>query len=268
LMPPGPRARENFWSKAMGYKVAVAGATGNVGREVLSIMAERQFPADEVIALASSRSIGAEISYGDVATLKVRELAAVGRDAGAGAYDPWPGECPLVDGASERLVAEPARVAEVADGRDAGVEERLGAGGAAERTQREAFGEDRLHPALHQRRVRFLEVQQVRVRVDQAGEDGVPAEVEDRGAVWCVQPRPDRLDAVAADQEVLALDHPPGLGVEDPTGADERGGAARRRALGEREGGEEEAEKGGLSEAGHGRRETEVISSAGRNATS
>ena len=35
----------------MGYKVAVAGATGNVGREVLSIMAERQFPADEVIAL-------------------------------------------------------------------------------------------------------------------------------------------------------------------------------------------------------------------------
>ena len=60
----------------MGYKVAVAGATGNVGREVLSIMAERQFPADEVIALASSRSIGAEISYGDVATLKVRELAA------------------------------------------------------------------------------------------------------------------------------------------------------------------------------------------------
>ena len=60
----------------MGYTVAVAGATGNVGREVLSIMEERQFPADEVIALASSRSIGAEISYGDVATLKVRELAA------------------------------------------------------------------------------------------------------------------------------------------------------------------------------------------------
>ena len=60
----------------MGYKIAVAGATGNVGREVLSIMAERQFPADEVIALASSRSIGAEISYGDVATLKVWELAA------------------------------------------------------------------------------------------------------------------------------------------------------------------------------------------------
>ena len=60
----------------MGYKVAVAGATGNVGREVLSIMAERQFPADEVIALASSRSIGAEVSYGDGRMLKVRELAA------------------------------------------------------------------------------------------------------------------------------------------------------------------------------------------------
>ena len=39
----------------MGYTVAVVGATGNVGREVLSIMADRQFPADEVIALASSR---------------------------------------------------------------------------------------------------------------------------------------------------------------------------------------------------------------------
>ncbi len=60
----------------MGYKVAVAGATGNVGREVLSIMAERKFPADEVIALASSRSIGAEVSYGDDRMLKVKELAA------------------------------------------------------------------------------------------------------------------------------------------------------------------------------------------------
>jgi len=60
----------------MGYKVAVVGATGNVGREVLSIMEERQFPADEVIALASSRSIGAEVSYGDDKTLKVQDLAA------------------------------------------------------------------------------------------------------------------------------------------------------------------------------------------------
>ena len=59
----------------MGYTVAVAGATGNVGREVLSILAERQFPADEVIALASSRSIGTEVSYGDDKILIVRNLA-------------------------------------------------------------------------------------------------------------------------------------------------------------------------------------------------
>ena len=47
----------------MGYKVAVVGATGNVGREMLDILAERRFPADEVVALASSRSIGTEVSY-------------------------------------------------------------------------------------------------------------------------------------------------------------------------------------------------------------
>lgn len=49
----------------MGYKVVVAGATGNVGREMLNILAERQFPADEVVALASRRSLGTEISHGD-----------------------------------------------------------------------------------------------------------------------------------------------------------------------------------------------------------
>jgi aspartate-semialdehyde dehydrogenase len=49
----------------MGFKVAVAGATGNVGRQMLDILAERQFPADEVVALASPRSIGTECSYGD-----------------------------------------------------------------------------------------------------------------------------------------------------------------------------------------------------------
>src|SRR6267154_2768524 len=49
----------------MGYKVAVVGATGNVGREMLNILAERQFPADEVVALASPRSLGTEISFGD-----------------------------------------------------------------------------------------------------------------------------------------------------------------------------------------------------------
>ncbi|MFG1358807.1 aspartate-semialdehyde dehydrogenase [Xanthobacter pseudotagetidis] len=57
----------------MGYKVAVVGATGNVGREILSILAERGFPADEVVALASRRSQGVEVSYGDK-TLKVKNL--------------------------------------------------------------------------------------------------------------------------------------------------------------------------------------------------
>ncbi|MEO5808064.1 aspartate-semialdehyde dehydrogenase [Devosia sp.] len=57
----------------MGYRVAVIGATGNVGREVLNILAERKFPADEVIALASSRSTGREISFGDK-ILKAKNL--------------------------------------------------------------------------------------------------------------------------------------------------------------------------------------------------
>ena len=49
----------------MNYKVAVVGATGNVGREILSVLDERAFPADEVVALASRRSQGSEVSYGD-----------------------------------------------------------------------------------------------------------------------------------------------------------------------------------------------------------
>jgi aspartate-semialdehyde dehydrogenase len=57
----------------MGFKVAVAGATGNVGREMLNILDERGFPADEVVALASRRSVGTEVSYGD-RTLKVKAL--------------------------------------------------------------------------------------------------------------------------------------------------------------------------------------------------
>src|SRR5580693_7346429 len=57
----------------MGYSVAVVGATGNVGREMLDILAERSFPADEVVALASRRSQGVEASYGD-RTLKVKAL--------------------------------------------------------------------------------------------------------------------------------------------------------------------------------------------------
>ncbi|MGE0063361.1 MAG: aspartate-semialdehyde dehydrogenase [Xanthobacteraceae bacterium] len=57
----------------MGYKVAVVGATGNVGREMLAVLAEREFPADEVVALASRKSQGVECSYGDK-TLKVKAL--------------------------------------------------------------------------------------------------------------------------------------------------------------------------------------------------
>jgi len=59
----------------MGYKVAVVGATGNVGRELLNIMSERNFPADEVVALASERSIGFEVSFGEDDVLKVQNLA-------------------------------------------------------------------------------------------------------------------------------------------------------------------------------------------------
>jgi aspartate-semialdehyde dehydrogenase len=57
----------------MGYKVAVVGATGNVGREMLEILDERSFPADEVVALASRRSVGTEVSFGDK-VLKVKAL--------------------------------------------------------------------------------------------------------------------------------------------------------------------------------------------------
>ena len=57
----------------MGYKVAVVGATGNVGREMLNILDERKFPADEVVALASRKSVGQECSLGDK-TLKVKAL--------------------------------------------------------------------------------------------------------------------------------------------------------------------------------------------------
>jgi aspartate-semialdehyde dehydrogenase len=58
----------------MGYKVAVIGATGNVGREMLNILEERQFPADEVSAIASRKSMGVEVSFGDK-RLKCQDLA-------------------------------------------------------------------------------------------------------------------------------------------------------------------------------------------------
>jgi aspartate-semialdehyde dehydrogenase len=57
----------------MGYRVAVVGATGNVGREMLNILAEREFPVDEIVALASRKSMGTEISFGDQ-TLKCKDL--------------------------------------------------------------------------------------------------------------------------------------------------------------------------------------------------
>jgi aspartate-semialdehyde dehydrogenase len=57
----------------MGYRVVVAGATGNVGREMLNILAEREFPVDEIVALASRKSLGTEISFGDK-TLKCKDL--------------------------------------------------------------------------------------------------------------------------------------------------------------------------------------------------
>ena len=58
----------------MSYSIAVVGATGNVGREMLSILSERQFPVRELHALASRRSIGVEVSFGED-TLKCKDLA-------------------------------------------------------------------------------------------------------------------------------------------------------------------------------------------------
>ena len=57
----------------MAYKVVVVGATGNVGREMLNILAERQFPVDEITAIASRRSLGTEVSFGEK-TLKIKDL--------------------------------------------------------------------------------------------------------------------------------------------------------------------------------------------------
>jgi aspartate-semialdehyde dehydrogenase len=68
----GPGSAES--EMGMGYKVAVVGGTGNVGREMLTTLAEHAFPADEVVPLASERSIGVEVSYGETAVLKVRPL--------------------------------------------------------------------------------------------------------------------------------------------------------------------------------------------------
>ncbi len=57
----------------MGYRVVVVGATGNVGREMLNILDERQFPVDELAVLASRKSLGTEVSFGEK-TLKTKDL--------------------------------------------------------------------------------------------------------------------------------------------------------------------------------------------------
>jgi len=59
----------------MGYRVAVVGATGNVGREIIQTLSERAFPVDDIVALASDRSVGHEISFGETDVLKVRSLS-------------------------------------------------------------------------------------------------------------------------------------------------------------------------------------------------
>src|SRR3954469_19870235 len=59
----------------MGYRIAVIGATGNVGREILTTLAERKFPVDEVVALASEKSVGRQVSFGENQVLDVQDLA-------------------------------------------------------------------------------------------------------------------------------------------------------------------------------------------------
>ncbi|MEO6216625.1 MAG: aspartate-semialdehyde dehydrogenase, partial [Sphingomonas sp.] len=59
----------------MGYRIVVAGATGNVGREMLNILAEREFPADEIAVLASSRSQGEVVDFGETGRkLKIQNI--------------------------------------------------------------------------------------------------------------------------------------------------------------------------------------------------
>src|ERR1700680_2247386 len=70
---PACAPRSFLGELTMGYKVAVVGATGNVGREMLAILAERAFPADEVVAIASRRSQGTEVSFGDK-TIKIKAI--------------------------------------------------------------------------------------------------------------------------------------------------------------------------------------------------
>jgi len=59
----------------MSYRIAVVGASGNVGREILNILEERAFPVKEIHALASKRSVGQEVSYGEKGLLPIKDLA-------------------------------------------------------------------------------------------------------------------------------------------------------------------------------------------------
>src|SRR4051795_12479531 len=69
-----PHHREKQ-ERIMGYRIAVIGATGNVGREILTTLAERKFPVDEVVALASEKSVGRQVSFGEDQVLDVQDLA-------------------------------------------------------------------------------------------------------------------------------------------------------------------------------------------------
>src|SRR3954463_3895049 len=69
-----PHHREKQ-ERIMGYRIAVIGATGNVGREILTTLTERKFPVDEVVALASEKSVGKQVSFGEDQILDVQDLA-------------------------------------------------------------------------------------------------------------------------------------------------------------------------------------------------
>ena len=84
----------------MGYRVAVVGATGNVGREMLQILSERQFPVSEVVALASERSVGSEISFGEDDVLNIRNGPSEYHDA-VGAIPPSARGVKIVGACSE-----------------------------------------------------------------------------------------------------------------------------------------------------------------------
>jgi aspartate-semialdehyde dehydrogenase len=64
-MPGGSGCQTKEESLAMSYSIAVVGATGNVGMEMMNILAEREFPVSKLHAIASRRSVGREVSFGD-----------------------------------------------------------------------------------------------------------------------------------------------------------------------------------------------------------